>query len=237
MLKFKSFLPGLLILLASCQQAPQALLETSQAANEQELGTTKTEQTQPSANSTPAPSPKLATPSSQAVTIATDGIGDAKLGMTIGELKQKLGNQFTLGESKPFMVDLNAIAISQNGEVQYYILHWSGEPVNDGTPIKFLLTENPQFRTTAGVGPGTSVTQAQSAYGKAKLGYNQEVESREVIQFSQSPAKNMQFRSNGHVGEFAGIYSGKSDSSYQETDKFHDNATIASIMLVDYGNN
>lgn len=230
-MKFKLLLPGLLILLTSCQQTPQALIEASQAIDKRDSQTTKAEQT------TPTKSEKLNTPSSQAVTISTNSIGVAKLGMTIGELKQKLGDQFELGESKPFMVDLNAIAVSHNGEVQYHILHWSTEPVNDTTPIKFLVTENPQFRTAEGVGPGISVAQAQSAYGKAKLGYNQEVESREFIQFTKSPAKNMQFRSNGNVGEFAGIYAANSNSSYQETDKFRDDAKITSIMLVDYGNN
>ena len=174
MMKFKLLLPGLLIVLASCQQAPQALFDASQAIDTLDSDTTKTEQTQS------AKWEKLNTPSSQAVTISNNGMGVAKLGMTIGELKQKLGDKFELGESKPFMVDLNAIAVSHNGEVQYYILHWSVEPVNNATPIKFLVTENPQFRTAEGVGPGISVAQAQSAYGKAKLGYNQEVESREL---------------------------------------------------------
>lgn len=55
-------------------------------------------------------------------TISTRGIGDAQIGLTYGQLKAKLGQAAQFQVKAPFIVDFDAIAVYQSGQVQYYIL-------------------------------------------------------------------------------------------------------------------
>ncbi|MEC4984207.1 MAG: hypothetical protein SAJ37_18300 [Oscillatoria sp. PMC 1068.18] len=179
---------------------------------------------------------KLAPPPSPTQTISANSIGEAKIGMTLGELKTLLKDEAEFKVVTPFMVDLDAISVSKNGEIQYYIAYFSYEPITDSDPIKILLTDNPNYRTSAGVGPKTLVKEAESVYGDAKLKYNSDYESREYIEFAQQPATNIVFRSNGSLAAskgFAGIYGNSKDEygSYFETTKYRDDAAISSIMI------
>jgi hypothetical protein len=124
-----------------------------------------------STSRTPTPS---STPAA-AYLISPEGIGEARLGMKLGELKQKLADGAELGEDQPFLVDLNAIPVRINKEVQYYILHFSSEPLTDSDPIPFLMTDNPKYRTAEGVGPGVAIAQAKKVYSDATLYYNLEI--------------------------------------------------------------
>lgn len=237
----KWLLPGLLIVLASCNLQTGTELPTSggtenSPASQPLLSAPQTEtKTKPPTEEPKAQkkavSGKLSAPAAENRTISANGIGNAKLGMTLGELKQTLGESFQFSESQPFMVDLDAIAVSKDGQVHYYILHWSSETFTDADKIEFLLTDNSQYRTPEGIGAGTSVSAAASVYGEAKLNYNTDNESREYVQFAQSPAPSLSFRSDGHPGKFAGVYTKALDGSYHETKQFRENATIDSIML------
>jgi hypothetical protein len=157
--------------------------------------------------------------------ISTQGIGAAKLGMTLGQLKQALGSTAQFTVKAPFMVDFDAIAVSQGGTLQYYILYPSGPAMADSTPITALLTDNPSYRTAAGIGPGTSLAQAEAVYGNATLNYNIANESREFIQFANPPSKWIYFRPTAIGQTFAGIYS-TTDQEYHETKSFHPGTTI-----------
>ena len=113
------------LLLASCTQTSHSPTQspiTSSSSSDVPVS--------PSPSSTPA----------AAYLISPEGIGEARLGMKLGELKQKLAEGAELGEDQPFLVDLNAIPVSINKEVQYYILHFSSEPLTDSDPIPFLVT-------------------------------------------------------------------------------------------------
>lgn len=169
-------------------------------------------------------------PASKTLTISAKGIGLAKLGMTFGQLKQVLEPDTKFKVDSPFMVDFDAIALSQSGKVQYYILYPAGTKLADSDPIEMLLTDNPNFRTAKGVRPGTPLEQAEAVYGDATLSYNTSNESREYVKFVNQPAQNLLFRSFAPNQQFAGIYSSPL-GEYNETKKFHKSAKIGSILV------
>lgn len=174
--------------------------------------------------------------------ISANGIGKAKLGMTLGELKQisPPDTEFELISS--FMVDTNAIAVNQKGLVQYYIIypagstsHPDGSTPTDNDLITLLMTDNQNYQTAEGVKVGTPIKQAEEIYGDATLAYNIEGESREYITFGAENPANIRFRASyfklisDGLG-FSGIYPEYPGVSYT-TDKYKEDAAIAVIEV------
>ncbi len=167
--------------------------------------------------------------------ITTKSVGVAKLGMTLGELKQILGKEATF-EPTLLGVDLGeGIKVSQDGNVQYSLGFAEGQqPITNNSKITMITVENPNYRTTAGVGPGTPLKEAVAAYGQATLAYNLNNESREYIKFARGLGADagVWIRSNQWtVTDFAGIY--PNTQEFNETQKYHDHAAIASITIID----
>lgn len=186
----------------------------------------------PSPSVTETQETALFPPESDAYLISETGIGETQLGMTLGELKTQLGDSAEFGEDEVFMVDFNAIPVIKDGEIQYYILHSSFEPLTDSSPITILVTDNPAYRTEAGVGAETPIQDAETVYGDATLAYNLENESREYINFAEFPADNITFRGNDSTGNFIGIYPEDTTLSYQETTEYKEDAVLRSIMIM-----
>jgi len=180
-----------------------------------------------SASATDRPVPLTLNSADEAtIAISDKGIGAAMFGMTLGELKQLLGRTFEFKPEVPFMVDFDAIAVTQNGETQYYILHFTDTPLADSDRFEILLTDHANARTIDGIGPGTSLQQAEAVYGKATLAYHLANEGREYVRFANLPADNLAFRL-GTFGDdtLAGIYPETADE-YNETHEYKDDATI-----------
>lgn len=163
--------------------------------------------------------------------ISAEGIGRAKVGMTFGQLKKLLGAKAEFIVKSPFMVDLDAIAVSESGSVQFYILYPAWTTLTDSQVIQYLMTDNPVYRTERGVGPGTLLTKAEAVYGDATLFYNTENESREYVKFVNQASANISFRPHApEEQQFAGIYP-SSPNSYHETKEFNKNSSIASVLV------
>lgn len=163
--------------------------------------------------------------------ISSDGIGAAKVGMTFGELKKALAGKAQFQVKSPFIVDFDAIAVSQGGEDQFYILYPTGTPLKDTDVIEALVTNNPKYRTPEGIGPGTPVTKAEAAYGEATLSYNTMNESREYVKFTKQPAQNISFRLGAaNDSSLAGIYP-SAQSEYNQTQKFKPTASIGFVEV------
>ena len=171
--------------------------------------------------------------------ISSEGIGKAKLGMTLGELKQISDRETEFKLESPFMVDINAISVSKLGEVQYYILYLAGTTSHpdsitptDKDSITHLMTKNPNYQTLAGVKVGTTIKQAEAIYGNAVLSYHTANESREYVTFSAHSADSkLKFRPNSIKNGFAGIYP-ETSAEYHQTEKYQDEAEIGSIEVV-----
>lgn len=163
--------------------------------------------------------------------ITAEGIGVAKLGMSLGELKQQLGPEVNYTVQPAFMSDFDAIAVTQSGDLLFYILYLSGEPFTDTDIIQGLLTQNPIYQTSEGIGVGTTIADAEAAYGDATLSYNTSNESREYVRFERQPAPNLSFATGNANQAAAGTYSNAS-GGYNETKDYKDGATIESILVV-----
>ena len=175
------------------------------------------------------------------VLISSSGIGKAKLGMTLSQLKQiSPDTKFEVIPS--FTLDTNAIAVTKKNIVQYYILypvettsHSNGATPSDDDPITMLLTDNDNYQTEAGIEAGMPIKEAEEIYGNAVLAYNTEGESREYVTFEDQKPKNIRFRASNFKStadgtEFSGIYADYPGVSYV-TDKYRDDAAIAAIEV------
>jgi hypothetical protein len=181
-------------------------------------------------NSKTEPISKLKLPLDSARQITPVGIGDAKIGMTFKELKQKMGAQVEFPVKTNFIEGFDAIAVTKAGTIQYYIPYPTGTNFTDVDRIQHLMTDNPNYRTQQGVGPGTSIGQAVSVYGDATLSMSKDNESREFINFSQHP-NGLAFRPKP-VGKrnFAGDYP-ESNDDYLKTQKYDKQAAIGQITV------
>jgi len=93
---------------------------------------------------TPTPHPSSSPPATPSAPnhhpnlISAEGIGNARLGMSFGDFKKQLSPGVKLQVKSPFIVDFDAIAVSQSGEIQYYILYLAGQPLMDHDVIQGL---------------------------------------------------------------------------------------------------
>jgi hypothetical protein len=182
------------------------------------------------ANPKPDPISKLKIPTDPAQQITPVGIGGAKIGMSLKELKEQMGEGFKFPIKASFIEGFDAIAVTKAGTVQYYIPYPTGTQFTDTDKIQHLMTDNPDYRTEQGVGPGTSIQQAATVYGGATLSLSKENESREFINFTQHP-NGLAFRPKP-VGKqsFAGDYP-ESNDEYLKTQKYDNRAAIGQITV------
>jgi hypothetical protein len=176
------------------------------------------------------PISKLKIPTDPTQQITPIGIGSAKIGMSFKELKEQMGQGFQFPIKASFIEGFDAIAVTKSGAVQYYIPYPTGTQFTDTDRIKHLMTDNPNYRTEQGVGPGTSIKQATTVYGGATLSMSKENESREFISFTQHP-NGLAFRPKP-VGShtFAGEYP-ESNEEYLKTQKYDNRAAIGQITV------
>ncbi len=193
-----------------------------------------------------AASTQAQSPATQAVApnklISTRGIGQAKLGMTLRKLR-KISTQDTDFEiMRSFLEDIDAVAVNQEGIVQYYILY-DMDKTSESDPvisledrvITTLMTTNDNYQTEQGIKVGTPIEEAEEIYGNAVLAYNTEGQSQEYITFGNKNPDNIKFRASyfelisDGLG-FSGIYPEYPGVSYT-TDKYRDDAAIAEIEV------
>jgi len=194
---------------------------------------------------TPTSVGKPTTPEVKYGLITPKCIGSACLGMTLRQLKAKLGKKVKYISEQHLSND--AIEVIQDGKVQFYICYDNREDLEDHLrkamdrdkkKIKFLSTDNSYYRTKESVGPGTSVVKAEKVYGKASVSYNEGHEIVESLEFSKLPKgyNDMWFRTKVKSGEFAGIYpksSGKDKNNFSiyTAKKIKPDAYISEIMI------
>ncbi len=176
------------------------------------------------------PVTKLNLPADPAQKITPEGIGVAKIGMSFKELKQQAGTEVKFPVKTSLMDGFDAIAVTKAGKVQYYIPYPAGTQFTDQDRIQHLITDNPNYRTEKGVGPGTPLKQAAAVYGGATLSLSKENESREFVSFTQNP-NGMAFRPKPVKSrDFAGEYP-ESNESYLKTQKYDARTAIGQVTV------
>lgn len=201
----------------------------------------------PTASATPGNSPTASATASPALTrnssplprsssgvallpnrITAESIGLARVGITYGDLKKSLqGSTF---ETVPqFASNYAAIAVKQRGQVQFYIPYPQNNPLADGDPVRYLVTDNPSYKTDRGVSSGMTIQQAARIYGPAKLSLTRAVGSSEMIQFTSQPGEIIfnAARSRGLAGKYP-----ESNEEIVATEKYDTKAKIGRITVV-----
>lgn len=162
--------------------------------------------------------------------IRPDGIAHASAGMTIGDLRAALPNGTTLGRARPYMVDIAAMPVVADGDTLYLILIPSGEPSDDDARINLVATTDTTFRTMEGIGPGSTLEQAERAYGMPTLAYSIHDESREYATFPDLHRDiRLRVLPPSDTAAFAGIYT--TAGEYNETRHYHPLARIAMVIV------
>ncbi len=171
--------------------------------------------------------------------ITMDGIGPAKIGMSVKELKQKLGKGYTLKKDENFMVDIEAIHVMKGDEVLYTLLFVVGEPQD---AITWMVTSNPKFKLAEGVGPGSPLMAAENAYGKPYLSFSNYDEQREWVRFQNANTKfpfNLALRCKlpgddyaGQVGQYPNYEKNlEAGKEFFETINYDPNAVVDSVWV------
>lgn len=171
--------------------------------------------------------------------ISANGIGRAKLGMTLGQLKKIADRNTEFNLVSTFAEDKNAIAVSKQGLIQYYILFDADSNKaklnpTDNASIVSLVTNNYNYQTERGIKVGMPIKEAENICGNAILSHNING-TAEYISFKNYDLDTIQFRasssksfSNG-LG-FSGIYTQYPAVAYT-TDKYNQGAAIAAIEV------
>ena len=169
--------------------------------------------------------------------LSSQGIGLAKLGMTYQQLKTAIGASLKLTIHQNFMVDWDAIDVSQDSKVQYRILYPAGTTFQERDRVTILQTDNPNYQTEQGIGSGITIKKAESIYGKATLSYNLDNEGREYVRFAKQPPR-MFFRvGNANMKNTLGGIYGQTRGGFGETNKYRDDAKIQSVEITCPPNN
>ena len=163
--------------------------------------------------------------------IRPDGIGEARIGMTIGELRAALFPGVVLGELAPFMVDIDAMPVVQDGDTLYHVLIPSGESRSDDARIELLATTSELLRTAEGVGPGVPLAQAAAIYGTPTLSYSTNDESREYATFpALPPGIRVRVAPPDASHAMAGIYD--TQEEYNTTQRYRPNAVVSMVLVM-----
>lgn len=162
--------------------------------------------------------------------ISAEGIGLAQLGMTYGAFKQQLGEAITFQVRSPFIVDFDAIAVVLDGQDLFYILYPASTTLTDVDTLESLVTENPSFRTAAGVGPGVLLQQGIQAYGAPSFSYSLANESREFVKFANQPSPRIGFSPVAPCYQFAGIYS-EPVQEFNQTNAYQANTSLCRVWV------
>jgi hypothetical protein len=165
------------------------------------------------------------------VVIGPDGIGAARSGMTVAEIRTSLGAGLALGDvDDRFMVDLVAIPVHRGAETLYFLVFPAADMPGEGAVPLFAVTDHPSVRTSEGIGPGSTLAEAAVAYGQPTLRFSADDEMREYATFPGYPHPTVFFRvAPGETAFLAGRYGEQTQSG--ETGDFDGDARIMMVLV------
>jgi hypothetical protein len=163
-------------------------------------------------------------------TISGDGIGAIKVGTSLGDVKKMLKNTATFEVKSDFATGFNALAVVQKGKVQFYIPYPKKSKLTNADQVRFLVTENPNYKTAEGVSPGMTIKQAAAIYGAPRLA-NKPLQPEEMVMFASQPGELRFFTASTNSKNRSGIYP-KGKSETLETEKYNENGRIKRIAII-----
>jgi hypothetical protein len=226
-----SFFPALVVLLAGCERPEPARDEPAvggdavvvrEAAEAAEPGESGEERDAGEAGAAAVAELAVITP---------EGIGPARAGMTVGEIRAALDPELRLGDlNSTFMVDLVALPVVHGRDTLLHLVFPADETLGDGVVPLLAVTDHAGVLTVEGVGPGIALADAAARYGAPRLRFNAEDEMREYATFPDYDHPTVWFRvAPGDSVLLAGRYD--EGASYGETDEYDGTARIMMVMV------
>jgi hypothetical protein len=164
--------------------------------------------------------------------ITPEGIGLARVGETLGDLSDAIGDQ-PVEFVESYDDGLSAVCVEDDDGAELFCAAFAhaAQPSEDAVVVR-LSTRHPRYRTQEGVGPGVSVEDAAVVYGDAFLSLSPG--GAEYVEFDRGPPGTVDFRPvapsdpNGHVG----VYDEDEEvdeGDVRETEDYRDGAIIAAV--------
>jgi len=127
--------------------------------------------------------------------ITEEGVGNAVLAQTAAEMADELGSGYLVGDEIRITVDYRGNVVRQGSVVQFRAVQ-----AGPGDELTLFIVSNPEYTTAEGVGPKTTIAEAESIYGEATLSWNPEDGGREFVTFANGPGEQIMFRTPGIGG-------------------------------------
>jgi len=154
--------------------------------------------------------------------ISSSGIGPIRLGMPLGEARKAVPDAMFKRSSDGDGVALIDVLFGEEAVVTLYADEDDPEkPIDWSKKITAIESFNSACATSVGIRVGTSIFEAEKAYGKIKSIVKSEIESREYIEFQNQP-EHLAFRI-----DYTGIY----PEGAHETTRFDPKGKIFSIAV------
>lgn len=233
---------GIALTLGSCSRLPiiNAVTTPTPSPSQAMASPQKTTSKTPEASQKPTPktpqslskvSPiPSATPLDSSQEISIGGIGLVRLGMTLADAKRAMGPNIRWQNVPNLLVDFGGIAAKSGSQTLFYIIYEASNPLKDTDSIAMLMTENSAYQTHEGIGPGTSIAEAEKVYGQATLSFNWDNEGREFVKFANQPS-NMTFRTKGSPNDFDGRYATTQGQDFYSTHSYRSTAAIGAVWV------
>ena len=168
-----------------------------------------------------------------------DGIGEARAGMTLGQLRAALPETLALGEPDPvFMVDWQGIPVLHGADTLYHVLLPASVPADDREFLVLAVTRHPGARVMSGggsegVAPGMTLSEVEARVGPLTLSWSVHDESREWVHWVGMPPgtslrvdpASVPAAGNG----LAGVY--REVGEFNETPDYHGEARIGMVTV------
>jgi len=154
--------------------------------------------------------------------ITEEGVGNAVLAQTAAEMADELGSGYLVGDEIRITVDYRGNVVRQGSVVQFRAVQ-----AGPGDELTLFIVSNPEYTTAEGVGPKTTIAEAESIYGEATLSWNPEDGGREFVTFANGPGEQIMFRTPGIGGTNVGVYG---DGQF-ETSDYDPEGEIAAVWV------
>lgn len=160
-------------------------------------------------------------------------VDPAKLGRTVGEVREALGPDYTVraDEQEPH----RTFVVTTREGVELYRLR-TAEPGGDGAPVLEIRVTNPVYRTRDGIGPGSTLADVVKVYGTATF-TKPAASEEERVSFAKSGSRHHLLAISGPGGATIGDYSNVQTSSdgLLRTTVWREDARVRAVILGEPG--
>jgi len=176
--------------------------------------------------------------------ITETGVAGIESPATLGDFVEAFPAGSALSFQPVYMVDFGALCARSVGEDAICVIFesYDVEEYQPDIEVMAMGVYADQCRTAEGVGPGTSIADAATAYGAARFGFSYDNEGREYVSFADAPDA-YSFRAESTAGDaiegdalrapgpHGGDYTGVEGDSYFETVVAQPDAQLWEIWL------